>query len=488
MYATRPSSRLNKVAPFNYVLLLIFACLFLLYFKSIYHPTSVPLVGASRKNVAEYHRPNNQDFPIDVPQANDDQSIETGGSDDDSDSTDSDGSHHDEFDPGPEYRQVYSLTTPDRKFFPISFVDILAYNPNILPNPIKQDQWIIIAQQEMSRIEKTVLNELTCTAEFVDNALVCTAPPTVLPVQPSVQGICETEQLNMFNFLHGPRDARMFYGPDAPYIMYGSQSNHGCMGLWVQDARMLIPDFQPDYSDSTQPFYDVTEVGRPPPRHGVEKNFFLFWDGQSEAYAHHELHVERVFARLFMSDGTVGPDLAPQVANEDNLCLARYLPKIEPGAPESIHQATNSLAITLCKRADDECVPTDDNTFVMTIVQHKTYYGYHAVYEPYVVLFQRTAPFALHAISTKPIWIHGRGRLTRETHAVFYEDRPDGEIPQDHTEMFYVTSMSWKSHDQRYHGFIDDPLFLAFGIEDTRSGAIDILSGDLLQDLGSCKT
>ncbi|KAI1621184.1 hypothetical protein EDD37DRAFT_659548 [Exophiala viscosa] len=444
----RPSSTLNKAAPFTYVLLSIFACLLLLYLNGIYHPVSVLLTGFNGKGVVGHHNQNNTNSPADV----------------------------------------YSLTTPDRKFFPLRFSDKLAYNPNILPHPTRQDQWLVIAQQEkFRRVDDWDLYELTCAMEFVDNALVCTATPTILPVQPGVRGDCETERLAMFGLLQGPHDARMFYGPDAPYIMYGSRSNHGCMGLWIQDARMLISDFQPGYSDSTQPFYNATEVGRPPPQHDVEKNFFLFWDAQGESYAHAELHVERVFGKLSMSDGTVGLDLARQVASKDNSCLTRYLPKIEPGAPESIHQATNSLTITLCKRTDDECVPTDDNTFIMTIIQHKSYYNFHSRYEPYVVLFQRRAPFALYAISTKPIWIHGRGRLTKDTHANRYEGRPD-DIPQDHTEMFYVTSMSWKGHDQKYHGFIDDPLFLAFGIEDTRAGAIDILGGDLLQDLGSCTT
>lgn len=415
---------------------------------------------------------------------------ETGNDDEDQDKDKSQSGSGDanvekEYDPGPQHRQVYSLTTADRKFWPIHFGDILAYNPNILPHPTRHNRWIVIAQQEMSRVQKTVLHELTCTLEFVGTAFVCTAPPTVLPVQSSVRGNCGTEQLDQFNYLFGPRDARMFYGPDSPYIVYGSQSTYGCLGLWIQNARMLISDFHPGHSDLTMPFLNATELDRPPPRHGVEKNFFLFWDVLGESYVHHELHYDRVFAQLSMSDGTVGPDLAPQTASKDDVCLQKYVPKIGPDL-ESIHQATNSLAITRCRRTDDDCVPTDDNTYIMTIFQHKTYFGYHALYEPYVMLFQRKAPFAVHAISTKPIWIHGRGRLTRDTHAIFYEGRPDGEFPQGHTEMFYITSMSWKRHEQRYHGFIDDPLFLAFGIEDTRSGAIDILAGDLLQDLGLC--
>jgi len=97
------------------------------------------------------------------------------------------------------------------------------------------------------------------------------------------------------------------------------------------------------------------------------------------------------------------------------------------------------------------------------------------------MLFQQTAPFQIHAMSTKPIWIHGRG-LAKV---------PDGFSKADarywnQTEMFYVVSMSWKTQGQKYHGYADDVLFIAFGIEDERTGGIDIVAGDLLVDLGSC--
>ena len=150
---------------------------------------------------------------------------------------------------------------------------------------------------------------------------------------------------------------------------------------------------------------------------------------------------------------------------------------------ESLHQATNSLSLTLCRRADPGCMPTDDNTYIIQIFQHKLFHQLHSVYEPYVMLFQQSAPFAVHAISQKPIWIHGRGKLSQKSNSnkfAGFDSLPD------QTEMFYVTSMSWKTHGQRYHGYVDDVLFLGFGIEDSRTGAIDILASDLLQDLALC--
>jgi hypothetical protein len=114
----------------------------------------------------------------------------------------------------------------------------------------------------------------------------------------------------------------------------------------------------------------------------------------------------------------------------------------------------------------------------LTIFQQKKTYGDDDFYDPYVMLFQRDAPFALHAISTKPFWISGRGKPGEWNNL-------DGSL-SDRGQMMYVTSVSWKAAGQKYHGYIDDILFLLFGIEDNDTGGIDIGAGDLLADLGLC--
>lgn len=60
------------------------------------------------------------------------------------------------------------------------------------------------------------------------------------------------------------------------------------------------------------------------------------------------------------------------------------------------------------------------------------------------------------------------------------------QVSAVHVEIWYPPSMSWNSPTQRYHGYMDDVLFLSFGIEDSRPGAIDFLADDLLQDLAFC--
>lgn len=384
---------------------------------------------------------------------------------------------------GLDYRELFSMSTADRKFIPIFTGGANIYNPNIIPHPTAHDLWIIVAQHEQSADDIKVSQQLTCSGGIMNGVMVCTAEPVVLPIEPSIHGKCE-DDLAYYNFRSGPRDARMVYSPDAPYIVYGSQSAYTCLGIWLQDVRMLLQDFSHEKGVLTKLFTQATELQRPPPIKGIEKNFFLFWDSEGKAYAHHDIYPQRVFAQISF-DGSVGPNLGLATAYKDSACLTTYMPTLAP-TEESIHQASNSLSITLCKRKDPGCIPDATNTFVFTIFQHKSYHDWHGIYEPYIMMFQQDAPFAIHAISQRPLWIHGRAPLTRDTHSLLYEGDPNKPIPDGHTEMFYVTSISWKTHGQKYHGYLDDPLFLAFGIEDTRAGVIDILAEDLFQDLGHC--
>ncbi|WYZ42507.1 hypothetical protein EsH8_VI_000206 [Colletotrichum jinshuiense] len=363
------------------------------------------------------------------------------------------------------HREIFSTSTSDKKFFPIHFGKEEAINPNIIPHPTLDNTFIIVAQRVKQNDNTAEFYELVCNAVFGLGGLDCVNAPTVLPVAATPNGDNKCPSDWAFITVNvGPHDARVFHGPKAPFIVYGSNSIFSCFGQFMQDFRSLG-----DWGFDTtieQGFGLGTELRRPPPSGTIEKNWFIFWDEDGVAYVHHDVAPKRIFARLGL-DGSVGPDLAPMAAG-DEACLSKYMPKLPPDS-ESIHQATNSLSITFCKRSDPKCKATGDNTFIFTIFQHKTFYRFHSEYEPYVMVFRQKAPFEVFLVSKRPIWIHGR------------EKKDNGG-----SEMFYVTSISWKRKDQRYHGFLDDVLFLSFGIEDQRTGAIDVLAEDLLADLGSC--
>lgn len=373
--------------------------------------------------------------------------------------------------------EIFSQTRKDGRYLRLNFGDYQAINPNIIPHPQLEDIWIIVAQKQRSNVQNTVwFAELACNAVFRDDILVCIESPLILPIAATSSPLCSGD-FDHFNWNVGPHDARVFYGPHNPYAIWGSNSKFACFGQWVQDFRLLVDWGREE--GSPQPFTQPTDLQRPLPYGLMEKNWFLFWDAAGQMYLHYDIFPRRVFAQVDR-DGAVAENLALHVEQKDGICTDKYLPALAP-TQESIHQATNSLSITLCKRSDANCAPSISNTFIMTIVQHKAFYSLHSVYEPYVVLFRASAPFELYAISSKPFWIHGRG--------VSGEKRPSkvpAHVEWTQSEMFYVTSISWKTHGQRYHGHLDDTLLISFGIEDESSGMIDVPASDLLESLGMC--
>ncbi|KAJ4394483.1 hypothetical protein N0V93_003701 [Gnomoniopsis smithogilvyi] len=381
----------------------------------------------------------------------------------------------------PLHTELQSVTTQDRKFFRIKFGTEETFNPNILPHPHRENTWIIVAQRG-GVVQPSV--ELVCNAKFINDTLMCIdadgrgfGEPEPLPIEPTTAVADASKcphELDFVTISYGPRDARVLYGPRSPFVVYGSNSQFTCFGQWIQDFRGLVPDWATDVDGAPpagEAFTDRagTELQRQPPYGVMEKNWFLFWDVKGDPYVHFDLTPSRSFAKL-NPDGSVGKDLALNSAKTDVKCLARYLPRLIGATFESVHQATNSLSVTLCRRSDPGCKPTEDNTFIFTIYQHKTYYEFHATYHPYVMVFRQSAPFEVWAVSTRPLWISGRSLM------------PNGD-----TEMFYVTSISWREKGQTYHGYADDVLFLAFGIEDKETAGMDVLAGDLLANLGLCE-
>ena len=105
---------------------------------------------------------------------------------------------------GTDYRELFSLSTMNRKFSSIFTGGVNIYNPNIIPHPTDHNLWIMIAQHEQSGQDISVSEEMTCNVGLLDGTMVCTAEPTVLPIEPSIAGNC-TEEFAYFNFRSGPR-------------------------------------------------------------------------------------------------------------------------------------------------------------------------------------------------------------------------------------------------------------------------------------------
>ncbi|OKL64189.1 hypothetical protein UA08_01003 [Talaromyces atroroseus] len=369
------------------------------------------------------------------------------------------------------HNEIFSVSTVDHKYFLIEFGIQEAINPNIIPHPQSNDKWIIVAQKRNSHpLDQVFHAELACAATYrMDGVLACETSPLILPIAATRSGErCKNEWAPLTLNI-GPRDARVFYGPSSPYIIYGSNSQYTCFGQWVVDFRTLVDWWDTSNllsSGGGRIFHTPTELQRQAssPYAEIEKNWFIFWDANEQPYVHYDISPRRSIAQINV-DGSVGAvDLAVLSAPDDNKCLLKYMPKMLDVGNEFIHQATNSLSITLCQRSELGCEPNDSNTFVLVIFHKKVHRGLLSTYEPYAMLFRRVSPFQIHGVSRKPLWIHGRS----------------------HEMMVYLTSMNWKSHGQKYHGYSDDVIFLAFGIDDERTGGIDVLASDLLKDMDLC--
>ncbi|KAH8751751.1 hypothetical protein BGZ57DRAFT_913293 [Hyaloscypha finlandica] len=380
------------------------------------------------------------------------------------------------------HNEVFSVSRKDGQYWPIDFGGFGIINPNMIPHPNKTDVWIVVAQRmdpPGTAYGGQWSVEITCEAIFQNGALTCVEKPEILPISATPGGNCVGD-ITILNMNIGPHDARVFYGPESPFIVFGSNSQFTCFGQWIQDFRPLINwPFLMWVAAADRQFLVGKELQRP--RFGpVEKNWFIFWDAAGDMYVHHDISPKRSFVRVG-EKGMISEDLAPLVASDDEKCMAAYMPV--PGKDEELHQATNSLAIVLCRREDPEC-NVEAKTYIMHIYQHKLWHGFHGVYEPYVVLMHRTAPFGIYGLTKKPFWIRGRGGPGRGRIPKFY----DAEMRKswNQSEMVYITSMNWKEQGRNYVGYLDDVLMLGFGIEDRQSAVMDVTAGDLLKNLGLC--
>ncbi|EME40761.1 hypothetical protein DOTSEDRAFT_74344, partial [Dothistroma septosporum NZE10] len=416
---------------------------------------------------------------------------------------------------------VKSALTSDGKWFQVDFGEGYgSYNPSILPHPTKDETWVVIAQRDKQKDDNDSFNvELVCEAVFdKDKGLMQCVAGTVmsLPIRSTTagQGQCEGGLEYMKNMV-GPHDARIFFGPSqnrtgidlaggeyvyqsepVPYVMYGSQGTHSCVAMWMQDLRRLLDWNEGEggrMDEKVDPFFWSTQLQRPPREEQgkakrmkagtIEKNWVAFWNSAGELYLHYDIKpTYRAFAKVLDSfTADTSSDIAPIAAEAgDNRCMSSLMPHLQPTDLEWIHQSTNSLSLTLCKRHFPGCEPTDDNTFILVLFQVKTFY-YHGVYEPYVMLFRQRAPFEIYGITQNPLWYYGRGRPGGNWLTGTLEDRP-----HDQSEMVFTTSMAYMGKGMGYHGYLDDRIMINFGIEDQKSGGIDVLAEDLIKSLKLC--
>lgn len=130
-----------------------------------------------------------------------------------------------------------------------------------------------------------------------------------------------------------------------------------------------------------------------------------------------------------------------------------------------VHLSSPMLSLTLCNRGD--CEPTPENTVMIGLVHH---HQDPLWYDRRIAAYSPVPPFNLLSVSKK-LSYHGEeeGRWTwTGSMTYFHHHRPD-RFPS------------------KSHGFLDDEIWLSFGIQDQWGGWIDVEARELVTDHYLCE-
>ncbi|KAI9887890.1 MAG: hypothetical protein M1823_000278 [Watsoniomyces obsoletus] len=325
----------------------------------------------------------------------------------------------------------------------------------------------------------------------------CVTPPISLNVPPTPAEICE-DRMASFADIPGFHDPRVFWsGRGEPLMMINSQSRYACFGLWVIDLRVLHPPLKDLLASSpTHPslgplmsYPAVTELTRNPrsDRSAMEKNW-MFFSTSDAAYLQYEISPERgrAFAKL-LGSGLTSPNITDP---REQACLVEG-----KSAGATWHQATNSVRLVLCERADARCKPDADNTVFVAIVHRKYSNGLNLPmrYERYIIMWSATPPFHMLGVSQHPILLANE-TASGWSAAENWDDSPSAlDEGRDMWAYFtYTVSIAYawgRKGDEaiwKNTGYLDDEVILSVGIDDGGLAYAKVPARELIQCLKAC--
>lgn len=251
-----------------------------------------------------------------------------------------------------------------------------------------------------------------------------------------------------------------------------------CFSMFMIDARAAVPKLVKALGDYAE-YLPPIEIAKPVRLHRehpqkVEKNWAPFQapvgPASGDIYFSVDLDGQRVY-KYNEDEDFVVPLSSPesdQEAEEEQppqktTCMHKVTDKYHYW---QVHQGTPILSMTLCNRG--ECEPNIHNTVNFGIIQPK-YIKPLNWYEPRVVTWNITQPFEWRSIS-KRLTYHGT--KTREyiytMHMGYYFNRAAPPV-------------------NKAHGYLDDEIWLGFGIADSKGAFIDVDARELMRDHYYCE-
>ncbi|KAK9479737.1 hypothetical protein V1514DRAFT_277816 [Lipomyces japonicus] len=383
------------------------------------------------------------------------------------------------------------------------------YNLNMLPYPPSAPaQYIAFARQSPISDTDIVHHEIVyCDMDWSKGSFVartkleCVTPVRVLNFDEfdSPKELCVT--LEGLHIRQGQLDPRVFFSPKGePLMIFGSNGHENCLMQYIIDLRAVIPDLGLKLGVSHLPI--VYNETTPLPREKlqeIEKNWFLVYDEDENAYVHHDL-VHRSITPLepIPNVARAHPNIAQ---SSSTTCLTSLLSKSNDENQETLlHQGTNSLRVTLCKFP---CVPTIHNTALMHVFHIKYRNFLEVYYRRYVVLMNVTAPFDIigrtnnivytgtdektMVYSVSMAWDHEHFRDRRAwvdaiaDSGSAWDDLEPAEAPEPAKILGHSALVN-----KYYHGWIDDVLVINLGIDDDDVGIMHVKAKNLLDCIITC--
>ncbi|KAK9450039.1 uncharacterized protein V1518DRAFT_415379 [Limtongia smithiae] len=259
------------------------------------------------------------------------------------------------------------------------------YNPSLLPalpdSPFDYVGFVRYDRLSAREVHWCYMN-WTITTGSGRSFLDCIETAKILPTPhfPSIKGSCEKFKHYENDF--GLMDPRVFWSPfGEPLMIVITNSHMACLGQYLIDVRVLVPELSKVFKIEHVPIrYSIyTELNdASSPYSMFHKNWFLLYDDNNRGFLSHGMHPQII---------TEVPNGLVNIAADNVDCLHNI---IYGASSAEIHQGTNSLRLTLC---DFPCVPTVENTVLISIV-HAKYMNYPDMfYRRFLVLMEPVAPF-----------------------------------------------------------------------------------------------
>lgn len=278
----------------------------------------------------------------------------------------------------------------------------------------------------------------------------------------------------------GPEDMKLFWTREgAPLLIFTMQVNDSnrCQGMSLVDARASVPELATaigDHAWQMPPIQFKQPTGlRRQASAEREKNWAPFQSPFSKDNDEPFLMVEpgRVFRWTTTSEPVehIIVESEPAVEAPYSLRATEKTCVQDIMMTDNVHQSTPILALTLCDRG--KCKPHDNNTVLIGMVHRRHDIPIYPFtrYERRTVVYAATPPYKMMSVSKKLIY-HG--------------EMNGGFIWTG--SMVYVLNSTGVLHD-RSHGFLDDEIWLSFGVDDSAPGWLDIEARDLVRDHYLCQ-